>query len=92
MGRALAAGATTTKSVALLPPGTDFLPARHIFDLRFSKLLRLNGYRLQLSADVYNAFNSNGVSAINTSFGTSWQYATAVQSPRQFQFSTQFDF
>jgi hypothetical protein len=44
LGRSLAAGATTTKSVALLPPGTNFLPARHIFDPAFSKLLRLNGY------------------------------------------------
>jgi len=92
LGRALSTGATTTKSIALLAPGTDFVPMRHIFDLRFSKLLRVSSYRLQLSADVYNAFNSNGVSTINTSFGTSWRYATAVQSPRQFQISTQFDF
>jgi len=92
LGRNLAAGATATKSVALIEPGTEYGPLRHVFDLRFSKLVRLARYRVQVNADLYNAFNANGVSAINTSFGPSWQYATAVQAPRQFQISTQFDF
>jgi hypothetical protein len=60
--------------------------------MRFTKQVRFARYRLQLNADLYNAFNANGISAINTSFGPSWQFPTAVQAPRQFQISTQFDF
>ena len=92
LGRNLAAGATSTKSVALIEPGTEYVALRHGFDLRFSKLLRFDRYGIQVNADLYNAFNANGVSAINTSYGASWQYATGVQAPRQFQVSTQFDF
>ena len=68
---------------------------RHAFDLRFSKLVRFNRYRFQVNADVYNAFNANGIQTINTTFATTnsrWLNATGVQDPRQFQISTQFDF
>ena len=69
---------------------------RHAFDMRFSKLLRFNRYRLQLSADLYNAFNANGIQTINTTFSTAatsrWLNATGVQDPRQFMISAQFDY
>jgi hypothetical protein len=85
----------STKTVALLEPGTDYLGMRHTFDLRFSKLLRFDRYRLQMNADLYNAFNTNGIQTINTTFSTtnsSWLNATGVQDPRQFQLSAQIQF
>ena len=100
LGRNLAACPATgtcrsTKSVTLLEPGTEFIAMRHVFDLRFSKLVRLDRYRFQVNADLYNAFNANGVQTINTTFATTssrWLNATGVQDPRQFQLSAQFDF
>jgi hypothetical protein len=100
LGRSLAACPASgvcnvTKSVTLIEPGTEYVQMRHAFDLRFSKLVRLNRYRFSVNADVYNAFNANGVQTINTTFATtnsSWLNATGVQDPRQFQISTQFDF
>jgi hypothetical protein len=100
LGRNLAACPATgvcrsTKAVALIEPGTEYVELRHAFDLRFSKLVRLNRYRFQVNADLYNAFNANGIQAINTTFATTasrWLNATGVQDPRQFQISTQFDF
>lgn len=85
----------STKAVALIEPGTDYLAMRHTFDVRFSKLLRFNRYRLQLNADLYNAFNTNGIQTINTTFSTTnsnWLNATGVQDPRQFQISGQIQF
>jgi hypothetical protein len=99
LGRPLAAGAATTKTLALVEPGTEFLPMRHVFDLRFAKLVRFDRYRFQIMADLYNAFNDNAVSSINTTYGASffspvnrWLLPTGVTSPRQFQLSAQFDF
>jgi len=100
LGRRLAACpatgvCTATKSVALIGPGTQYINARHAFDLRFSKLLRFSRYRLQVNADLYNAFNDNGIQTINTTFATTnsrWLNATGVQDPRQFLFSTQIQF
>ena len=68
---------------------------RHAFDLRLSKMVRLNRYRFQVNADIYNLSNANGVRTIDTTFATTssrWLNATGVQDPRQFQISTQFDF
>jgi hypothetical protein len=100
LGRNLAACPATgvcrsTKTVALIEPGTEYLGMRHTFDLRFAKLLRFNQYRLQVNADLYNAFNTNGIQTINTTFSTTntnWLNATGVQDPRQFLISAQFDF
>ena len=101
LGRSLAACPASgicrsTKTIQMIEPGTEFISMRHAFDLRFSKLLRFDRYRVQLSADLLNAFNDNGVQSINTTFSTatntSWLNATDVQAPRQFQLSAQFDF
>jgi hypothetical protein len=100
LGRPLAACPATgtcrsTKSVALLEPGTEFISMRQALDLRFSKSVRLSTYRFQVNADVLNAINANGIQTVNTTFSTttsSWLNATGVQDPRQFLLSAQFDF
>ncbi|MGH9239703.1 MAG: carboxypeptidase regulatory-like domain-containing protein [Vicinamibacterales bacterium] len=100
LGRRLAAcpaqgACTSTKSIALLDAGSEYVEMRHAFDLRFSKVLRLQRYRVLVNADLYNAFNANGISSITTAFSTAntnWLNATGVQAPRQFQLSAQFDF
>jgi hypothetical protein len=100
LGRNLAACPATgtcrsTKSVALLEPGSEYIAMRHAFDLRFSRPVRVSRYRFTVNADLYNAFNANGVQTINTTFATTssrWLNATGVQDPRQFQISTQLDF
>jgi hypothetical protein len=68
---------------------------RHTFDFRLSKVLRVQNTQLRLNADVYNAFNANGISSINTTFSTNntrWLNATGISDPRQFHLSMQMDF
>ena len=90
LGRALTQGAT--KTIALMEPGTEFFPVRHIFDARFSKVFRVNRYRFQLMTDFFNIFNTNAVATINTTFGGNLHRPLTVEAPRQFRLSGQFDF
>jgi len=90
LGRPLTSGAT--KTIALMEPGTEFFTMRHVFDMRFSKLFRANRYRFQVMTDFFNIFNTNAVSAINTTFGANLHKPTLVETPRQFRFSGQFEF
>jgi hypothetical protein len=99
LGRPLAAGPTATKTIVLMEPNQDYLPMRNVFNFRFSKLFQVDNYRIRLSADLYNLFNENGISGINTTYGpnpftgvNSWMVPTMVTSPRQFRLSAQFDF
>jgi hypothetical protein len=90
LGRPLTSGAS--KTIALTEPGTEFLPMRHIFDMRFSKVLQVNRYRVQVMTDFFNIFNTNAISGVNTTFGGSLHRPTGVEAPRQFRLSGQFDF
>jgi len=90
LGRPLTSGAS--KTIALMEPGTEFDPMRHIFDMRFSKIFSVSRYRFQVMTDFFNIFNTNAVSTINTQFGPSLHRPTAVEAPRQFRLSGQFDF
>ena len=90
LGRPLTSGAS--KTIALMEPGTEFFPMRHVFDTRFSKVFKVSRYRFQAMADLFNIFNTNAISTINTTFGANLHKPTAVEAPRQFRLSAQFDF
>ncbi len=82
LGRALSGGANTSRVVPLIKPGTMFTPRRTQLDLRVSKNFTVSGSRkLQVMADLFNAFNSNAAvgatsnageppAAINTTYST----------------------
>jgi hypothetical protein len=84
LGRALSGGANTSRVVPLIKPGTMYSPRRTQVDFRFAKNFRMaNARRLQVMADLFNAFNSNAAvgatsnageppAAINTTYGPSW--------------------
>jgi hypothetical protein len=92
LGRPLSSGATQTKTIQLIEPGTQYLSMRHLFDLRFAKIFRVDRYRFQGMLDLFNAFNNNSVTSINTTYGTSWLLPTGIVSPRQIRVSAQVDF
>ena len=57
-----------------------------------SKLFRVDRYRFQGMVDLFNAFNNNSVTSVNTTFGQSWLLPTGIVSPRQIRVSAQVDF
>ncbi|HVZ20030.1 MAG TPA: carboxypeptidase regulatory-like domain-containing protein [Vicinamibacterales bacterium] len=92
LGRPLAGGAANT-TVNILAPGTMYGERLNQLDLRFTKALKFNQYRVRVNLDAYNAFNGNYVRAVNATYSTkSWLTPTSVLDPRLFKISAQFDF
>ena len=83
---------TSTATVPLVAPGTEFDERLYQLDLRFAKTGRLGGVRMQGMVDIYNVLNGNAVLAINTSYGASWLRPTQVLQARLVKFGVQLDF
>ncbi len=104
LGRALSGGANTSRVVPLIQPGTDYTPRRTQVDFRFAKNFGLSGSRrVQVMADLFNAFNSNAAvgatsnageppAAINTTFGPSWLKPLNILQARYVKFGAQLQF
>jgi len=96
LGRNLAAGATATKTVQLIEPGTVYGEHLNQLDLRASKRFAFDRYRFRVDADLYNVFNSNWPFTLNNTFSTAatsqWMRPTNVLQGRLFKIGAQFDF
>ena len=96
LGRSLSAGATATKSVQLIEPGSLYDAYQNQLDLRFSKRLRMGRYSLRGDLNLYNAFNSDYANSVNTTFSTTasnqFLRPTAVILGRLFKIGGQIEF
>jgi hypothetical protein len=104
LGRALSGGANTSRSVPLIKPGTMFTPRRTQVDLRVGKSIPLAGSKkLQVMADIFNAFNSNAAvgatsnageppAAINTTYGSAWLKPLNILQARYVKIGAQLTF
>ena len=66
LGRNLAAGATATKSIQLIEPGTLYAGYQNQLDLRLSRRLTFGRYRVRADINLYNVFNNAYANSINT--------------------------
>ena len=89
LGRAFATGSAT---VNLIEPGTTYGDRLNQVDLRFTKIVRVGGSSLDLSVDLYNAFNSDAILTQQNTYGVAWQNALAVIQPRFAKFNVRWDF
>ncbi len=97
LGRNLAAGATATKTISLIEPGTVYGDQNlHQIDLRLSKRFRIDRYTFRIDADLYNMLNSNWPYTVNTTFSTAatsaWLRPTNMLQGRFFKIGGQFSF
>jgi hypothetical protein len=92
LGRDLASGPSGTVTVPILPPNTSFEDRLQQLDLRFAKVFRVGGMRVQGMFDIYNALNANTVLGTNPAWGVNWLRPTEVLGPRLFKFGAQVDF
>jgi hypothetical protein len=84
---------TSTASVSLIPPGTQYAARINQVDFRISKVVKLpQGRRVQGIVDIYNVFNGAAVITQSNSFGTTWQRPTAILQARLVKFGFQLDF
>jgi hypothetical protein len=79
-------------SVNLVEPGTLYGERLNRVDLRFGKNLRVRATRFQPHLDILNLFNASPVTALNTTYGSSWQQPTAILVGRMFKAGLQVDF
>lgn len=91
LGRPLAGGARTT-TVELIRPGTMFGERLNQLDLRFGKQFRVERFIFRGMVDLYNAFNSNAVLAVNTTYGPAWQRPLNILPGRFVKFGLQMNF
>jgi hypothetical protein len=96
LGRNLSAGVGATKSIQLIEPGTVWGAYLTELDLRWSKRVRIGKYTLRGDLNLYNVFNRDYASTINTTFSTAannqFQRPTAVVQGRLFKIGGQIDF
>jgi hypothetical protein len=90
---------STTKTVLVAEPTTEYLPFVHQVNLRFSKTFKFRDrYSIRPMVDFYNIFNGDGITGIGTSYappgtaGSNWQVPQSIVQPRQFRISAHFLF
>jgi hypothetical protein len=72
LGRPLSGG-TTTVTVPLVAPFTQFEPRRNLLDLRISKAIAMGARaRLKVNLDLYNVLNDASILEINSNYGPGW--------------------
>jgi hypothetical protein len=74
LGRQIATLGGTIPNVALLDPSNyvDFADRVNQVDLRLTKGVRIGRYRVDVMADLYNAFNVSPVQTYVTNYGPTW--------------------
>jgi hypothetical protein len=100
LGGRLPAGALAngTTTVNLLAAG-DLYPDERLtqVDMRFAKILRMGGRKIDIGVDLYNLFNTNDTTGFDSNFalatnGATWLQPTAIVPPRFARFNVTFSF
>ena len=89
---------TGTTTVDLLNPGVLYTLERiNLVDMRFAKIFRFGGRRLDAGVDLYNLFNSNVITSYQQTYeyrtnGAAWLTPTAIAAPRLARFHATLSF
>jgi hypothetical protein len=84
--------------VNLLNPGELYALDRiNLMDMRFAKILRFGGRRLDIGVDLYNIFNSNVTTSYQQTYeyrtnGAAWLTPTAIAAPRLVRFNVTLNY
>lgn len=96
LGRNLALGATATKVIQLIEPGTAYAGYQNQLDLRLSRRMTFGKVRARLDGNLYNVFNNAYANSINTTFSTTagnqFMRPTAVLAGRLLKIGGQIEF
>ena len=81
-----------TATVNLIAPGTQYGDRVNQVDVRFGKLVKVRGGRIQPTVGIYNLLNSNATLTWDTRYGSSWLRPLAILQGRLVKFGVQLDF
>jgi hypothetical protein len=89
--------AATTIRVNLIEPNTVFLDYQKKLDLRLARSFRVDRYRIQGFADIFNVLNAGTVVRVNETYGTNpttnqWLTPLALMEARYLRFGVQMSF
>ena len=90
--RGTAAVCTAAKTIALIQPFSQFENRLTKFDIRVAKTFPVNRLRIQPRLDLYNLFNSNTITSINTTFGPAFRRPLSILDGRFAKIGVQVDF
>ena len=81
-------------TVQLVGPSTLYADRINLLDLRVGKILRFRGTKTQVSADLFNAMNSNVVLNTNNTYNPTgtWEIPTQIAAGRLLKLTAQFEF
>jgi len=83
---------TGQANVNLYEPVSKYGDRLNQIDLRFTKIVNVGRGRIDLSMDLFNAFNSDAVIGELGSFGPAWRLPLTVIQPRFVKFQARYDF
>ena len=89
LGRTLG---NNTSALAFIAPGTLYGKRVTQLDGRVGKAFRLQRFRINVSADVFNVLNSNAALTLNPTVGNLWQSPTSILQGRLVKIGTQISF
>jgi hypothetical protein len=89
--------AATTISVDLIESNTVFLDYQKRLDLRVARSFRVDRYRIQGFADIFNVLNAGTVVRVNETYGTNpatnqWNTPLGIMEARYIRFGLQMSF
>ena len=87
-----AAVCTSTVTMALDPPGSSYEPRLQQVDVRFSRSLRLDKYKLRGNIDIANLFNANSVLNVQRQYGPTYLNVLQIMGGRLVKLGFQIDF
>ena len=87
-----AATCNANVNVELIAPNTRYEDRLQQFDLRFTRLFKLERVTLRGNFDIYNVFNGSTILSENAGYGVNWLTPYEIMGGRLFKFSTQFEF
>jgi hypothetical protein len=85
----------TTVTVPLFLNNELYGDRINLFDVKLAKNIRFHGRRLSVGADIYNIFNSDGITAFNTTYTRTnnlWGQPTLIVPPRFVRAQVQLNF
>ena len=93
-GRPIVGGISNapTINVNLIEPNTLFLDYRNQIDARVGKTFRFGRFQAQGFVDIFNVLNAGTITAVNQTYGGTWNNPTAILTGRTVRFGTQWEF
>ena len=95
LGRNLSAGANATAIINVVQPGSQWGDRIQQLDLRLGRTFKVGKASMKAMADLYNTLNSNTVTALNYTYGTTgaaWLTPIAILPARLFKLGIQIDY